>query len=394
MNCLEARAEFSAYLDEELDPLEHARVEGHLLECSDCLRELDGLKRVTDLYGGLGMVTAPSDFEQRLQEKLKRRTLVSFPHRSRVLRYLPLTLATAAAGLLLIAGFFSYLLLPDRSGFELARNDADRGAGSQTIEQALPDTTSTNSKLSIPLQEGLEAGRRMSEAMADQSASPAPQVDAQESAVKSGGGDATPPVVPAPEAMAPPRATAAQAPPPQPVPVKSAPIPSARDQEIGRESDAAEISAFVPAPAAASDFGQQQEKAVQDDDISSMAKDEAVAVPMPPSFRPPEEARGREERALPMEAKLLSKKQTPSDAVQPAAPAQIEISGHIFTYLDGRWIQQGAGDGEPHVLERSGSAFDALASKHPELREIAKLNGRVLFRLDGILYQLIPATAQ
>ena len=57
--CAEAREEFSALLDGELDSDELDGLQRHIAQCSDCLRELDGLKKVSDAYETLPEVDAP-----------------------------------------------------------------------------------------------------------------------------------------------------------------------------------------------------------------------------------------------------------------------------------------------------------------------------------------------
>ena len=71
MDCEEARNEFSALLDGELTPDARDAVEAHLALCADCLREVDGLKRVDTLYRGLPAQTAPPRFEDRVAKAIR-----------------------------------------------------------------------------------------------------------------------------------------------------------------------------------------------------------------------------------------------------------------------------------------------------------------------------------
>ncbi len=71
---MEVREEFSALLDDELTLEERERVEGHLAECAECLRELDALKQVDVAYGGLSTVNAPEDFEEGVRQAIRPRT--------------------------------------------------------------------------------------------------------------------------------------------------------------------------------------------------------------------------------------------------------------------------------------------------------------------------------
>lgn len=69
--CREVREEFSALLDGELSLDEREAVEAHLAECSDCLRLLDGLKRVDTAYRKLPPVAAPDALETRIRAAIR-----------------------------------------------------------------------------------------------------------------------------------------------------------------------------------------------------------------------------------------------------------------------------------------------------------------------------------
>ncbi len=65
LECDQIRNEFSALLDNELNPEDRELVEEHLSDCSECLRELHGYKVVSDAYRYHHPVKAPEDFEAR-----------------------------------------------------------------------------------------------------------------------------------------------------------------------------------------------------------------------------------------------------------------------------------------------------------------------------------------
>ncbi len=65
LECDQIRNEFSALLDNELNPEDRELVEEHLSDCSECLRELHGYKVVSDAYRYHHPVKAPDDFEAR-----------------------------------------------------------------------------------------------------------------------------------------------------------------------------------------------------------------------------------------------------------------------------------------------------------------------------------------
>lgn len=75
VECMEVREDFSALLDGELNPEEREQVEAHLSGCAECLRELNALKQVDDAYSALGSVSAPADFEDRVQQAIRPRVL-------------------------------------------------------------------------------------------------------------------------------------------------------------------------------------------------------------------------------------------------------------------------------------------------------------------------------
>ncbi len=69
--CIEAREEFSALLDGELEIENQDGLEQHLAECSECLRELDSLKKVSDAYETLPNLEAPDDLFEEIQHDME-----------------------------------------------------------------------------------------------------------------------------------------------------------------------------------------------------------------------------------------------------------------------------------------------------------------------------------
>ena len=124
MNCTEAREEFSALLDGELTPETRSAVESHLSQCADCLRELDGIKRIDGMYRQLPPHPAPADFEERVHEAI-RPAAIRFDRAARratAVRIWPLL--AAAAVLLVILGGTLLRIGTRPTEFNIARNTA------------------------------------------------------------------------------------------------------------------------------------------------------------------------------------------------------------------------------------------------------------------------------
>ncbi len=66
----------SAYIDDELEP-DDARAFEDLIESSpEVAEELEDLRKVISLVGGLGQVAAPEDFYEKLNRRLRRRQIM------------------------------------------------------------------------------------------------------------------------------------------------------------------------------------------------------------------------------------------------------------------------------------------------------------------------------
>jgi len=114
LECEHIRNEFSALLDNELNPEDRELVEEHLSDCSDCLRELHVYKLVSDRYRFHHPVKAPEDFEARFHAAIapigKSRT---WPR--------PLWTALAvAAGLALVTGLVVWRTQSPTGSFQVA----------------------------------------------------------------------------------------------------------------------------------------------------------------------------------------------------------------------------------------------------------------------------------
>ena len=103
VECQEVREDFSALLDGELNTQEQEAVESHLSECSECLRELDGLNRVDSLYSAMPAMNAPEGFDESVHASLRPGRSFLWPRSARGRRILGLTLAAAAGILLMVS---------------------------------------------------------------------------------------------------------------------------------------------------------------------------------------------------------------------------------------------------------------------------------------------------
>lgn len=121
--CEQIRSEFSALLDDELNPEDRELVEEHLADCSECLRELHGYKRVSEAYRYHHPVMAPADFEARLREALD-------PARREHgrSRWAPYVLALAACVTLVAGLAFWRAAQPGVAPMQLTSRDADSAA--------------------------------------------------------------------------------------------------------------------------------------------------------------------------------------------------------------------------------------------------------------------------
>ena len=170
MECGEVREEFSALIDGELAPEQRAGVEAHLAHCSDCLRELDRIKRIDVLYRALTPQVAPSGFEEGVRKAALASARRHARPRMRPWRRL-LPVLAAAAVLLVVLGAAVMYLGQNRSLMRVA-------SVQRTAEYAAPTITAETADQLKPLgympQESAAASRGVAPAAAAPSAEPAP----------------------------------------------------------------------------------------------------------------------------------------------------------------------------------------------------------------------------
>jgi tetratricopeptide (TPR) repeat protein/anti-sigma factor RsiW len=133
MECGEVREEFSALIDGELAPEQRRAVEAHLTQCSECLRELDRIKRIDVLYRGLAPQTARIGFE----EGVNRAVLAASETRRRPrMRLWPRLLPVVAAAALLLVVLGATVLRTGRDAARMAQTTSAPAAQAMRLEVA------------------------------------------------------------------------------------------------------------------------------------------------------------------------------------------------------------------------------------------------------------------
>ena len=112
--CAEARDEFSALLDGELDADAQEGLERHLAECSDCLRDLDGLKKVSDTYRELPAADLPEDFAKSIHGEFESADidLYNSGRVAQAVSFKPVLVALAALALMAMLSYSISTFLP------------------------------------------------------------------------------------------------------------------------------------------------------------------------------------------------------------------------------------------------------------------------------------------
>lgn len=325
--CAATREEFSGLLDEELSPTARAQVVDHLAECSDCLRALDGMKKVTDLYRALPNVPAPAGFEEAVRRAVRPR-LFEFPRRARAAALLGLA---AAAALALVTVPFAMRESRQSANSQLARENAEMRSA-PLAESAPP--VAREEKAADLAQDNSVAG-----------AAPAAEVVPMTATV-----EAAP--VPAAATSATETAPAAPAPPPPAraeSPKKAAEVPLAAATMTPQETEP------LPAPAV------------------SAAEPLAEAAPAPASAP---------------EVKTEPRPTTRASAKSKAAPETWDVAGRTLVVRDGLWVQQ-EHNGEPaKPLKRNGREFRQLVKAFPELEALIEAERVVVFKAGEQWYRL------
>jgi hypothetical protein len=78
MNCTDARAQFSPYLDSAVDGAEMRQMSDHLRSCPDCARRFAALRHTQELVMGLGRKPAPPDLALKIRVAVSQSRRVPF----------------------------------------------------------------------------------------------------------------------------------------------------------------------------------------------------------------------------------------------------------------------------------------------------------------------------
>lgn len=70
MSCQGVWRDISDYIDEDLDPVQEARLRQHFSECRHCTALLDGMRNVIALYRDERVLAPPYGFHERLRQRL------------------------------------------------------------------------------------------------------------------------------------------------------------------------------------------------------------------------------------------------------------------------------------------------------------------------------------
>lgn len=108
-------ATMSAYLDAELPPGEAEAFEAYLASSPEAQAELDELRKMLSLVGGLSTAAAPEDFYEKLSRRLRRRALLAPENLWLTSVALPFQVFSIVV-ILVVAGLYMMAQLEDQPG--------------------------------------------------------------------------------------------------------------------------------------------------------------------------------------------------------------------------------------------------------------------------------------
>ncbi len=439
MDCAQTREEFSALLDGELAPEVRAEVEAHLAGCSECLRQLDALKKVDTLYQALPVEHAPEGFEGRIRGVVQPR-VVRFG-RARHIRRAMWPMLAAAALFAVVCGVVLLQLRPALPGYQVAKTaDLHRNAmveAEELTERAVNDESSASAESPAALDAAVSGGGQVQGARAGDTGHFARQAPEMAVAVKA----EEPRDESAPQPLPPlrdkdadtgsptPQARTAMAPPPpsfQTRGLKALSEPDAAAEErIGHkrargmsEGGKTKIQKAAGRLAATEGTGVSEGKeelvsrpaSIYYSDVleAPVGDREGGAVTPSPTSEPAELAFGaslREgneatEKATPLLGGPFRKEAPPQGAAASPAPAKDAegatktLAGREFSLRDGVWIQKEYKAQVAVALARDSKTLASLLKKHPDLSPLKTWPKPVVFLVDKTWYRLSPPALQ
>jgi hypothetical protein len=432
------RKEFSAILDNELDPETRATLEAELAEDAELLRELDLLKKVDALYQNLPRHNAPDDFEARVHAALET-NVVPLSRFQKFIRWGTPPLALAATLMIVSAIYFSMEKSLPGEKFNLTKApqeettltpDAAARPESAPLPAAVPPQRKQKTDMPIPnalpaapvddntasmisqseqrmeMEEAYKA-RDNSLGRAEENKNIAGKESSQNAPAFGDGRipEENPPAPvipyePEPEPDPEPAPMPRPMPAPKPEP-KAEPMPES--PKILLESSHNAPGNFTPhAPKASSigySAGSNMRRDADESDIAGLPTGEMIE--------------GGEKKTLASNESALMKDEKSADAEQEAqldfpvthfqklrkylketaeVRERIEIEdariagGKQFNLAQSVWVEATYQDEDPEYLEKGSRALKKLQKKHSELAEIIGLGNFILVKFDTTWY--------
>lgn len=423
LECEHIRNEFSALLDNELNPEDRELVEEHLSDCSDCLRELHGYKVVSDIYRYHHPVKAPEDFEARFH------AAIAPIGRKRNVTWQRLGLA-AAAGFTLIAGvavWQSQSRLQKLGAPEMASHLASDSVPQSPPTAEAPQALMFKNSAAERARESIEDKDAAQTVGALESAAAAPAEQSPNTAVDRYSYDAAaPPAVPgeaspatrvgtdlrkmdtAPQEALPQPSTdrhangngafgggglmpqAAPAPAPASSPAASEPAPLNVARKSGDSAADMKSKAVVPSSPSA-----EAKPSPESVDSAKTPERATVEMKIEAGVTQSESNFSDSRPALAGAARKESEAAPESAATTaPAPPASITWHDQNFKLIDGIWRQDSYADEALVKVAIPSDAWNTVLDLHPDLAKLCDRVEPVIVKLGDVWYQFTttPAT--
>jgi len=425
-NCETIREEFSALLDNELDAETRSLVEEHLANCADCLRVLDGYKKVSDLYAAQRRIAAPPGFEQAVARAVRPRVLPL------LLRRASRPLAAAAAAALIVGALMWVRQVPDTP--QIARNqDAQPMAAAPAEMRIMSSEAAPPPPAAQTSPQPVAASPAAPETMNLQALGYLAATEATKAAEAAGSAptaarDSGPTPAPAMTKTMqtpPPPATRAPSAPPSPPPAtmsESAPQIAAtaraaktkdEAEAVPPAADAASHSAMAPLPPEGNEvaFVAPADAATgnHDFDMPPVAAPAIVEAPKESRRerrkREAEEHRQRDQAmiaaspvadaASPAPESAGARKSADAAAAPAGTPQGWRVAGRLFVLQQWVWVEDGyhaTADTQPTRVVIGSPGFDALVERDATLADLRTATFPVILKLGDGWVRLEPAT--